>query len=475
MDHPFVIASLVACGLLLVGFVLRATVRPLQVLFIPASVVGGLVGLALMQVAVKVDAVGLEAPAAAVGGVLGGWPGVLIAVVFAGLLLERSGKSFREAAGRAARQGIVVWIIVLGQAAVGLLLMWLVVAPGNPGLPMSLGQLIETGFAGGHGTAGAMGEVWDKALRFPAGKDLAFLFATYGLVYGTVSGIILINLGVRLGWTRAGRVEVPVIKGLEPRLASPPAAYAKVAGEVIDPFVFQLLIVASAFAAGYGLQQLFIAIASSFVPPPPEGALPDDPSKQALKAIGNIPLFLFTLMGGWLVRELMRLLGLFDLIDPQSVRRIVALAMEFLIVAAIATLRIEAIADYWLLVVVLLAAGSAWAVFCLLVVGRRLLPREYWFELGLINYGMSCATTAQGMMLLRIVDPDLESGAAEDYAVAAPLSAPFIGGGVITLSLPLLLDGINAVHVAAVVLTMAAVLTGLYVLGAVMARRARTI
>jgi ESS family glutamate:Na+ symporter len=42
-------------------------------------------------------------------------------------------------------------------------------------------------------------------------------------------------------------------------------------------------------------------------------------------------------------------------------------------------------------------------------------------------------------MLLRVIDRDLESGAAEDYALAAPLSAPFIGGGMITFSLPVLL------------------------------------
>ena len=73
---------------------------------------------------------------------------------------------------------------------------------------------------------------------------------------------------------------------------------------------------------------------------------------------------------------------------------------------------------------------------CLLVLAPRLLPRAYWFELGLLNYGFSTANTPQGFMLLRIVDPELKSGAAEDYAVAAPLSAPFIGGGVVTFVLP---------------------------------------
>ncbi|MEM7474312.1 MAG: hypothetical protein AAF483_04910, partial [Planctomycetota bacterium] len=35
------------------------------------------------------------------------------------------------------------------------------------------------------------------------------------------------------------------------------------------------------------------------------------------------------------------------------------------------------------------------------------------------------------------IDKDLDSGAAEDYALAAPLSSPFIGGGMLTVMLPL--------------------------------------
>ena len=71
-------------------------------------------------------------------------------------------------------------------------------------------------------------------------------------------------------------------------------------------------------------------------------------------------------------------------------------------------------------------------------------------------------------MLLRIVDPDLESGAAEDYALAAPLSAPFVGGGVITLSLPVL---VKKVSLAPVLVVIAAALVILYGVGLRLNRR----
>ena len=477
MSDPFLVAILFACGLLLVGFALRAWLRPLAVLYVPASVVGGFLGFALVQTGLRLGPAGLNDATAAVAGSLSGWPGTLIAVVFAGLLLERSGKSFKDAAAGAARQGVVVWIIVLGEIAIGIGLTWLLVRPFYD-VPPGFGQLIETGFAGGHGTAGAMGVLYRDALHFPAGRDLAFFFATVGLIWGVVSGIGFVNLGVRRGWlTRRSPADspdarpasdtlnyerqteprrIPVITGLEDRADPPPAAFAVVRGEVIDPLLFQACILTAAFGVGWLLQLGFVGAAGRVL------------SDQTMRFLGNVPLFLFTLIGGLIVREVMHGLGVGDLIDPHSIRRLVAAAMELLIVAAIATLRVEALVAYFWPVLLLCVAGSAWCAFCLLVVCRRLLPKEYWFELGLINYGMSTATTAQGMLLLRIVDPDLESGAAEDYAAAAPLSAPFVGGGILTFTLPLLLQRVGAGWVA---LILVAAVGGLYVLGAKLAAR----
>jgi ESS family glutamate:Na+ symporter len=508
MDTPYLVSLLVVLALLLVGFALRAWLKPLRVLFVPASVVGGLVGLVVVQAGLRVGpgelqgyigptsyglvqvdddggerffaadrATGkqiqldqeLAAPSASqrataeVSGVIDGWPGLLIAVVFAGLLMERSKKTFRESARRAGRQGIFVYVVGVGEAFVGLLACALLIAPFYD-VPRAFGQLIETGFIGGHGTAAAMGDVFRNVFDFPQGRDLAFLFATVGLVYGVVSGIFFVNLGVRRGWVRRkadatpGGLAVPIVSGLEDRADPKPSAFARVRSDVIDPLAFQLCLLGVAFGVGFLLQQGF-ELAVDRLLPPYEG---DDKLRDPRKYLGNVPLFLFTLLGGWLVREAMHLLKLGDLIDPPSLHRLTGIAMELLIVAALATLRIEAARDFLWPILLLLTVGFAWTAFCLLVLARRMLPKEYWFELGLMNYGMSTATTAQGILLLRIVDRDLESGAAEDYAAAAPLSAPFIGGGVVTLlATPFALA---AFGYTPVLLVMAVVLVGLFLL-----------
>ena len=62
-----------------------------------------------------------------------------------------------------------------------------------------------------------------------------------------------------------------------------------------------------------------------------------------------------------------------------------------------------------------------------------------------------------------MVDPELQSGAAEDYALAAPISAPFVGGGIITIALPLLL--LERVHIAIPTLVIAAIVSVLVLIG----------
>ena len=57
--------------------------------------------------------------------------------------------------------------------------------------------------AGGHGTAAAMGQVYSHpTIDLIGGLDLGVLMATCGLVYGVVSGIVWINIGVRAGWVQ---------------------------------------------------------------------------------------------------------------------------------------------------------------------------------------------------------------------------------------------------------------------------------
>ena len=435
------------------------------------------------------------------------WPGVLIAVVFAGMLLGRSssrseGPGSGQVTGlsvrRVARQGLMVWIIVLGQSAVGLWVTWLLIQPWYE-LPNSAGLLIETGFAGGHGTAAAMGNV----LRHPLigleeGLDLGVLMATAGLMYGLLSGMFWVNLGLARRWVPTGLqgggntearkagprqqkvapggvapggvVQGGIVPGgggdLESQAlageASGVLGRPRVPLEEIDPLLLQGVWLALAVVVGVALQgsvnQLAAGADAWSVGPVEsvsavemasgEGAelATEELSRRELRnrvswlgIVGSFPLFIYTLVGGAIVRWVLQLFGLAHWIDAATVHRWCGSAMDLLVVAAVMTLDLTAVSALWVPFVCLFVAGAVWSTFCLLFLSRHILPRSEWFPLALINFGMSTGTTATGFVLLRIVDPELRSGAAEDYALAAPLSAPFVGGGMLTIGLPLLL------------------------------------
>jgi glutamate:Na+ symporter, ESS family len=167
----------------------------------------------------------------------------------------------------------------------------------------------------------------------------------------------------------------------------------------------------------------------------------DSPVLQKLRwvsLVGSFPLFIYTLFGGLIIAQLLASAGRARWLDGQASGRISSVAMDLLVVAAITTLNLEAVVALLLPVAILFVGGAVWAAVCLFALSPRILPRSHWFELGLINYGMSTGVTATGFVLLRLVDPQLRTDAAKHYALAAPLSAPFVGGGLITIALPLL-------------------------------------
>lgn len=440
------LALIFVAVLLIVGVVLRHRLPLFRWLFIPASVVAGFVGLLVVQLGLRIGDGWVDWTA--VSQELSSWPGWLIAVVFAGMLLERKPVSAKDSFIRVGRQGLMVWIIVLGQTAIGLLATWLLVQNFYD-VPNSFGMLIETGFAGGHGTAAAMGEVFaHPSVQLVGGKDLGMLMATGGLVYGIVTGILWINVGVRRGWVSKKTITASDFdSATDKRLQASnsqliPIGYCRIDKETIDPLLFQVLLMACAVGIGMAMQTLVMSLAE-MIDGMIETASVDAAQAQLAKrltvsSIVDFPLFIYTLFGGLLTRKILALFGQDDRIDNETISRLSSMAMDTLVVAAIASLNLQAVVAMAVPFSVLFVLGAVWTAVCLLVISRWILPPEHWFQLGLINYGMSTGTTATGFVLLRMVDPELESGAAEDYALAAPLSAPFIGGGMVTVALPLI-------------------------------------
>jgi glutamate:Na+ symporter, ESS family len=439
------LSLLILVALLLVGFALRAGVPGVRRLHVPVSVVAGVIGFACVQALSNASTNTAMSWSSAwlpdVMSWLRAMPTPLIALVFAGLLMEkpqgRAGRSIEVLS-----QGLAAWFVILGQVLIGVLLTWWWVGPAY-GVPVTFGQLIEVGMAGGPGTARAFGDVFEKQFQFPDGVSLGLFVATFGLVWGLFSGIILARLGIRRGWTRQPISDTgpAFVSGIETHLTGQSLGTARSLPNVIDPLLLQLLWLGSAFGVGWLLQLAWRGGLGVF----------DDPAnrQQLVDQLAGLPLFIFTTFGGLIVRESLHAMRMGRLLDGPTLQRLTGVALELVIVASITTVSLSALRNYFVPTLVLVALGSAWCVFNLVWVSRRLLPKNYWFELGLMNYGFATATTPQSMLLLKLADPQLKSGAAETYAAAVPLSAPFVGGGLVTfVGFPLLLTSLGQAWVA---------------------------
>ncbi|MCC6275046.1 MAG: hypothetical protein IT569_04255, partial [Leptospiraceae bacterium] len=83
------------------------------------------------------------------------WPSELIAIIFASLFLEKSDDSEKSTLNEILNEGILVWLSVLGQTIIAISLTIFLFQRFYE-IPSSFAMVLETGFAGGHGTAFVM-------------------------------------------------------------------------------------------------------------------------------------------------------------------------------------------------------------------------------------------------------------------------------------------------------------------------------
>ena len=411
------------CLLLVAGKILRSLIPLFQKLYLPASVIGGIVGLVL------INTIGPHVSP----NWFAGWtalPGFLINVVFASLFLGAPTPKLRGIWNITAPQLCFGQIIAWGQYAVGLGLTGLVLMP-LFGVPIQFGNLLEIGFEGGHGTVAGLSATFDH-FNWSRGRDLGYTMATAGMVLGIVIGMALINLAVRRGWVKNVRLfseqKAYERRGIYPRHAQPPAGKQTVFSDSIDSLAFHVAVLGIAVLIGYGLKELLFLLNQVS----PEGV-------QKLKVLESFPLFPLCLIGGLILQKLLVTVRLDVIVDHGQIQRLGGAALDFLVVAAVASIQLDFVAACWLPLTLLIIAGTLWNIFCVLFLAPRIFP-DAWFERAIAEFGQSMGVTATGLLLLRTADPESKTVAASAFGYKQLFHEPFMGGGIWTsMALPLVL------------------------------------
>ena len=398
MSSVITFASLGA--LLVVGKILRMRITFLQRLYLPSSIIGGIVGLVIFTL--FKDLIPSEIPA-----ISAKCPGFLINVIFATLFLGASIPKLKDAVTLAFPQICLGQIIAWGQYVLGLGLAGFFFSRYFD-VPAAFGNLLEIGFEGGHGTVGGMSETF-LHYGWAKGAQIGFAVATIGMITGIVCGMALIQWAYKKGLVK----EVLTFEdrrfheriGVHLRGRRPSAGEQTVFPDSIDSLAWHLSVVAISMAIGYGIWVLI-------------------PMK-------GFPLFPLCMIGGVLLQTLTKFTKLNLLINRAQMERISGAALDFLVVSAVATIRIDVVAENWIPIVILCVCGAVWTVFCVLYIAPKIIKTS-WFECAIAEFGQATGVTATGLLLLRTVDPENRTMAAKIFGYKQLIHEPIMGGGLWT-------------------------------------------
>jgi ESS family glutamate:Na+ symporter len=440
---PFVQSMLILFAILVVARFIKRNTRLLKRYLIPSSLIAGLLGLVLGPQVFNLIPADLVKY----------WeqlPKLLIIVVFAGLFLGRHIPSRKEIWKTAGAQIAFGNTLAWGQYVVGIGLTMLVLRP-LFGVPSIAGALIEISFEGGHGTSAGLAPIFDK-LGWSAGKDLALALATLSIFAAIISGMLIVNWHQRKSGITLDKIEE---KKQERQRIRSGYSFSRL-GERISttPLMVlrSILAYAGAILLGWVMYQGLIWV---------EAVTLD--KFTDLRFMPYVPFFPLAMVGGLVVQLILRKTGKQHLISRRVVEIIGSIALDVLIMSAVATVSLSVVATYWETFVILGLAGIAWILFAFFWLAPRMFP-AHWFEKGLTNIGQSMGTTATGFMFQRLVDPPNHTNSRESFAYKQLVFEPFMGGGIITATSLVVISelGLGFALVSAVIILIFWLILGFY-------------
>ena len=381
--------------LLLVGQIFRSKIKLMQRMFIPPSLIAGLLGLAFGPNGLGWLPFSNE---------LGTYAAILIAIVFAALPFSSASAPLKEIV----RTAGPMW----AYAQLGMLLQWGIVGLFGlffinaiwPDLHDAFGIMFPTGFYGGHGTAAAIGSAFE-GLNWEDARSLGMMTATIGVICAIGGGLILIK------WATCNKQtafisdfsELPdeLRSGLVPADKRTSIGSATTSSISIDSLTYHVALVCVAALLGYlcsrGVRHYFPML--------------------------ELPVFSCAFVIGLVMKKLFDITRISEYICPQTTVRIGSMATDLLVAFGVASIKMSVIVKYALPLTILIVCGVAITLLITLYFGKRL-SKNYWFERTIFAWGWWTGTMAMGIALLRIVDPKLSSKAMEDYALAYLPIAP---------------------------------------------------
>jgi ESS family glutamate:Na+ symporter len=394
--------------LLIVGVILRARIGFFQQYLVPAAIIGGIIGFVLISVG-WIDISNDEFTKFAV--VLFTLNFISIGLTGADETAVKKGSTLGKTLVRGMLWITLVYVIVfMAQGLLGIGLISLTNTFSEP-IFEGLGFLVATGFAQGPGQTVALASLWEKSFNIPNAVSIGLTFAAVGYLISSFVGVPLANWGIRKGYTANSPRELTddVLTGISEPGNGPNAGKLTTHTGNVDGLSFQLAVLLVTLFITY-----FACLGLKEILPGP------------IKPLAFGMMFLWGMFIAVIIRLILGKFGLTVYFDNNLQRRITGVAVDYMIVATLVAVKVGIV---WVYIVPITAICLIVAVFTTLFIvyfGRRL--DHFGFERFMAVYGTATGTGASGLLLLRIVDPEFKSPAAQELglynAFALPLLLP---------------------------------------------------
>ncbi|MFW6139750.1 MAG: sodium/glutamate symporter [Acidobacteriota bacterium] len=416
MMTPFPFEPLVVFGflsiMLLAGVFLRATVPFLQKLLFPASLIGGLLGLVLINLGwLSLDIETIKTFA---------YHFFNISFISVGLTpsenkkpgQSKEKKIFKGSLWMALVQGVSFPL----QAVTGTFVTLAFIMAGST-LYKTFGFLLPLAFNEGPGQALSFGRVWEEA-GFMDGSTIGLTLATLGFFFAFFIGVPLANKGLKKEKFKTKPMPPLLRRGILPRgEPSKSAGSLTTHSASLDSMAFHI--------SQIGLVYLFTYFILSLV----TGWLPFSTGSMIWGFF-----FLFGLVFAIIFRILFQASPWGHLLNPPFQRRITGFSIDYLIVATGCGIELLIVRRYTAPILSIALAGGLLTTIAVLALGSRL--SEYKLERTVSIYGVVTGTVSSGLMLLRIVDPELKTPVAKEIGFMNLFAVPVVGGLTCLLNAP---------------------------------------
>lgn len=344
-----------------------------------------------------------------------------IALGFIAMSLRRT-KAEQSAASRAVgfKSGAIIVGTYLVQAFVGLVITILLCYTFMPGMFKAAGLLLPMGYGQGPGQANNIGSTYES-MGFAGGRSFGMAIAAAGYLCACTAGVLVLNY-----WKKKGLIRKDLLKGTDESAAE---GFFQDKNEIpitdsIDKLSVQAVLILCVYLVTY-LVTWGLTSGIAMISP-------------GLGKMVNSLLWGFNfIIGSVLAMLVSKLLGLGQkkgLITRQYqnnylLNRLSGFFFDVMIVAGIASINPEDISGLWVPFLLIAVSGGVITWLYLKVVCKKAYG-DYYRE-GLISmYGMLTGTIGSGVLLLREMDPELGTPAANNLVTgstyAIVLGAPLL-------------------------------------------------